>query len=358
MATKKKSKTAGRAAELAAIINAELGVDIRVGSDPSYEIVRIPTGSLVFDRITGGGFALGRHYEIFGDESAGKSYIVYRTMANSQQRGKVCALIDPEHSYDRHWFARCGGDPDSLLLHQPENAEDAVAVMMTIAKNAEEVDLEVVGIDSVASLVPTEEIQNDPRKEDRIAGQARMMSRALRRITTVNRRTLFIWTNQERTDIGVRFGNPRTTTGGKALRFYATGRIEMRRGTRELGKRKVARAGKLVESEVQIGRWVQCRVIKDKSTRPYREGSFAFSAERNEIDLASEIIQLALEDGIFEPTARGLSYTDLDEHEWKGTVNQFRKWLNEHESLRDEIIPVIEENTQRERYGVDGTSSK
>lgn len=348
----KKSKgQLSRAASIAHAINAELKTDVRLGNDPYFEIVRIPTGSLVMDRVTGGGWALGRHYEIYGDESAGKSYILYRTLALSQQRGKLCALVDPEHSFDPVWFRNLGGDPRSLLTLHPENAEDAIAVMMMLATRAEEDEIEVIGMDSVASLVPREETEKDPREEPRVAGQARMMSRALRRITTVNRKVLFLWTNQMRTDIAVKFGNPSTTSGGKALRFYATGRIEMRKSGKVKGKRKVARGGKLVESEVQIGRWIQVRAEKDKSTRPYREGAFIFSTETDSIDIASEILQLGLEDGLIEQSPRGYSYVDIDDHEHRGTSKGFSKMLRENEELQQELVSVIQDNTINQELG-------
>jgi recombination protein RecA len=346
-----KKRSPGRLSKSAALVNelnSKLGTNVKLGNDPAFEIVRIPTGSLVLDRITGGGFALGRHVEIYGDESACKSFITYRAMALSQQRGKVCALIDPEHSFDRVWFKHLGGKPTELLTLHPENAEDAVAVMMMLAKHAQENgELEIITCDSVASLIPTEEISKDPREEDRIAGQARMMSRALRRITAVNRRMLFLWTNQERTNIGIRFGNPRTTSGGRALRFYATTRIEMRKGGMEKSKHRVAARGKLVERDVVDARWIQCRVEKDKSTRPYREGSFLFDSKASAIDESSEIVNLGLEDQIIERVGNQLVYTDVEGKEWKALPKRFSKWLTDNLELRDELVAQIEDNTIR-----------
>jgi recombination protein RecA len=242
-----------------------------------------------------------------------------------------------------------------LLTFHPENAEEAVAVMMTLAKHAKENDdLEIISIDSVASLIPTEETVKDPREEDRIAGQARMMSRALRRITALNRRVLFLWINQERTNVGVRFGNPRTTSGGRALKFYATTRIEMRKGGMEKSKRRVAARGKLVARDVPVARWIQCRVEKDKSTRPYREGSFLFDGETGAIDESSEIINLGLEDEIIERVGNSLVYEDLDGKSWRGLQTRFATWLRENEQLRDEIVAVIEDNTVKEGVYGDG----
>lgn len=350
---KKRSQKLSKAAALANELNAALGTDIRLGSDPQFGITRVPTGSLTLDRITGGGFALGRHIELYGDESACKSYITYRCMAAAQDRGKLCALIDPEKSFDPDWFAHLGGNPDELLLQHPKSAEDGVAMMMLLADKAEETDIEIITIDSVSSFVPREDLDHDPREEDRIASQARMMSRALRKITTVNRQTLFLWTNQERTDIGVKFGNPRVTSGGKALRYYATTRIEMRKGTKITGKRPTVKAGRLVESEITVGRWIQVRVEKDKSTRPYRQGSFIFNSETGEISRASELIELGLLDGVITRSGNTFSYTDLDDREWKGLQGKFTSYLENNEELADEIESAIQGETNRSTYGGD-----
>jgi len=327
----------------------DLKTPVRLGSDKYFEITRIPTGSLVIDRIAGGGFAHGRHIELYGDESACKSFIAYRTMALSQGRGNLCALIDPEHSFDSLWFSRLGGQPEELILQQPDTAEDSVAAMMLLAKiSQEEKGLEVITVDSVASLVPREEMQKDPREEARIAGQARMMSRALRLITTMNRKTVFIWTNQERTDVGIKFGNPRVTSGGKALRFYASTRIELRKGSAVKAKRRIAKGGKLVVTDKLVGRWISARAEKDKTTRPYGEGSFIFDGEHGHIDVGSEIIQLALEDELIEQNGQTYSYLDLEDIEHRGTYNKFKKAITNDEELQQELVDQISDRTTRD----------
>lgn len=345
----KKRKQVSLAAALVSELNSTLQLDhpVRLGSDPYFRITRVPTGSLVLDRITGGGFALGRHYELYGDESVGKSYIVYRTMALSQARGNLCAIVDPEHSFDNERFKFLGGRPDELVAQHPRTGEEAVAVMMLLARYAEERALEVVSIDSVASLISSDEMKKDPREEDRMGAQARMMSKALRRITTVNEKTLFLWTNQEYMNVGVAFGNPKSTRGGRALRYYATGRIEFRRGTKVMEKRKRAKAGKLVETDVSVGRWIQVRTEKDKSTIPNRESAFVFNYEMKKIDPASEIVQLGLEDGLIERSANGrYSYVDLEEAVWAGTQKQFSNFLLKNRLLREELITAIQDTTR------------
>ena len=351
MAKLKKKGQLSRAARITNEINTALKLEnpIRLGSDEYFRLTRVPTGSLVLDRITGGGFAHGRHIELFGDESACKSFITYSAMALSQKRGCLCALVDPEHSFDSDWFSRIGGEPDELILQQPDTAEEAVAVMMMLAKVAEqEEDLEIIGVDSVSTLVPREETEKDPREEARIAGQARMMSRALRLITRLNRKTTFIWINQERTNVGIRFGNPKTTSGGKALRFYASTRIELRKGTGVKAKRKAVKAGKKVDADVLVGRWISARAEKDKTTRPYREGSFIFDGESGSIDVGSEIIQLGLGDGIIEQSGNTYSYTSLEDNEIKGTYNRFKKAIESDEDVREELIAQIQDTTVRQ----------
>lgn len=342
---KKRVGQRGRAAALMGEINSAMGKPVvKLGDDPYFEIVRIPTGSLTLDRLTGGGFALGRHVELFGDESSCKSYVMYRTMALSQRRGNLCALIDPEHSFDAKWFKHLGGFPDELLLEHPETAEEAIKTMMLLAKMQDE-GLEIVGMDSVAALLPLEELKKDPEEEDRIAPQARMMSRALRRITSQNHRVLFLWTNQVRTKIGVMFGNPISTPGGRALKFYDTTRIELKRGEKIKKKSKKARKGKLQDTPVEKGRYVYCRSEKEKASIPGRDGMFEWDSDQAAIVLESEIINLGLEDGFIKRNHNTYTFIDSDEFEWSGQDRDFRRLLRENEPVRDELVEAIADMT-------------
>jgi recombination protein RecA len=344
---KKRTGHRGRAAALMSEVNSAIGKPVlKLGDDPYFEIVRIPSGSLTIDRLTGGGFALGRHVELFGDESSCKSYISYRTMALSQARGNLCALVDPEHSFDAKWFRHLGGIPGELLTFHPESAEEAIQVMMSLALSTEEGHpLEVVVVDSVAALLPLEELRKDPTEEDRIAPQARMMSRALRRITAVNTRTLFLWTNQLRTKIGVMFGNPTSTPGGRALKFYDTTRIELKRGEKIKRKVKKARKGKLQEAPTEKGRYILCRSEKEKSSIPGRDGMFEWDAEVAEIVLESEIINLGLEDGFIERKGNTYYFIDSDDYEWSGQDREFRRLLRGNDGMRDELVEAIQDMT-------------
>lgn len=342
----RKALSRARAAGIATEINSAIGSSVlKLGNDPFFNIIRIPSGSLAVDRITGGGFALGRHIEIFGDESSVKTTLCYMTMALSQQRGNECALIDPEHAFDPAWFNHLGGDASRLIVAQPDVAEEAIEAMMLLFQNP---ILEVITVDSVAALSTKEEIRKAPNADTdvRIASQARFMSTNLRRLTTVNKRTLVLWVNQNRTKIGQFFGNPTSQPGGRALKYYDTARIELKRGERITKKgKKVNTKNKLVDTTVNKGYWIYARAHKNKASREGLESTFAFDSEAGRIDLISEIVQLGLHDGLLEGTDRTLKYVDYDDYEWSGTKAKFIQWIDENVVLREELIEQINDKT-------------
>jgi recombination protein RecA len=348
-ATAKKPKKGGTksVSSMIAEVNSGMGKDV-IGraSDARFTVDRVPIGILAMERVTGGGFVRGRHVELFGDESTGKSLVLYMTLALAQQRGELCALVDGEHVFDAEWFTSIGGNPDDLLIFHPENAEEVIKVLMLFAQSSGKVDgVSICGIDSVASMLPREELEKDVEEgDDRVASRARMMSRLLRRVTTVNDKTLFIWTNQFIDKIGS-YGGGSTTPGGRSLRFYATTRIEMRRGERVKAERTKAKAGKLVKKPTVIGHWVQLRSEKEKSARPYLESSFFFDAERGEVDQELSIINLGLEDGLVERNGNTFVYVDTEDNEWSGTEKKFKEILRDNEEVREEIEWAIRENT-------------
>lgn len=341
--TKVKKGTRSRAYHVMQEVNSIVGAPVlSLGNDPRFKIVRIPSGSLAIDRITGGGFPLGRHIELFGDESSCKTLICYKTMALSQQRGNLCALIDPEHSFDPVWFSHLGGNTEDLITAQPEIAEEAVEAMMMLFK----MGVEVITVDSVAALATKEEAVRKASDEAKIASQARFMSQNLRRLTTYNENTLVLWTNQNRTKIGTFFGSPTTQPGGRALKFYDTARIELRRGQKLTRKaQKANQKQQLITTTVHAGYWVVTKAHKNKASREGLEATFLFDSERGVIDELSEIIQLGLEDGIITRSKNSFVYVDYDENEWSGTLAKFRKILDEEQDLREEIIQTIEDHT-------------
>lgn len=347
---KKRTAQRTRALEIASEINSGLGKPaLRLASDPDLKIVKIPTPSLTINRITGGGLALGRHVEFYGDPSVGKSAIAMGTIALSQQRGNICAHIDPEGVFDPEWFAHLGGYPDELVYQRPDDAEDVIGSLRMLSEMAiNGVPLEVVAIDSISALVTKEQVEKDPREEERVASQARMMSRALRVITTRNTKILFIWTNQLRSNIG--FGSqfqPNVTTGGRALGFYATTRIEFKKTGQVTSPRNRADKGHLKKKEAKIGDWIQVRAEKEKSARPYQQGAYIFNSDRGEIELSSELIQLGLEDGFIERVGNQYHYQSIDDEVIRLPEKAFKKRITEDVEIRDEMIDAITDQTHQ-----------
>jgi recombination protein RecA len=347
---KKRTRQRSTALEIASEINSGLGKPVlRLASDPELKIVKIPTPSLTINRITGGGFTLGRHVELYGDPSVGKSAIALGTMALSQQRGNICALVDPEGVFDPEWFSHLGGYPEELIYQRPDDAEDVIGSLRMLGELALRGEpLEVVTIDSISALVTKEQVEKDPREEERVASQARMMSRALRVITTRNTKVLFIWTNQLRSNIG--FGaqfQPNVTSGGRALGFYATTRLEFKKTGQVTTPRDRAEKGQLKKKEAKIGDWIQVRAEKEKSTRPYQQGAYIFNSDKGEIELASELIQLGLEDGFIERVGNRYQYETIDGETITLNERPFKKRIIEDELVQEEMVDAISDNTHQ-----------
>ena len=345
---KKRSKQRNLAHDLMNEINSALESPvIKLASDPDLEIIKVPTPSLVINRITGGGMALGRHVELYGDPNTGKSTIMYGTMALSQQRGNLCGLVDPEGVFDAAWFRHLGGFPDELLYARPDTAEEIIgSLRVMVEKAVEGAPIEIVGIDSQSAMVTKEQVEQPPNKDERVASQARMMSRALRLLTTRNKKLLFIWTNQLRSNIG--FGSqfqPHVTSGGRAMSFYATTRLEFKKtgGVTQSGRQ--AEKGEMKTKQVKVGDWIQIKSQKEKTSRPYQQGSYIFRTDVGRIDLASEVIHLGLEDGIIEKTGNQWVYESVDGETYKGDLKFWNRLLSEDEAINAELIDAINDQT-------------
>jgi recombination protein RecA len=337
------------AKEIAARINAQMkDTVVTVGDDTRYTIQRVPTGSYMLDRLTGGGFARGRHIELFGDWLTGKSLMAYRTLILAQQRGEVCAVVDAEGVFSEKWFAKLGGKPKDLILYRAANANQLGNVLQLFVQSDEHTRaVDIVLIDSVASLLPLEELRHDFEEGDaRVASLARLMSLLLRKITTQNDKTLFIWTNQWRDKIS-RIPGQQSTPGGRALGFYASTRIEMAWGEREIVPRKVILKGKEVERKVVLGRWVTCTLRKEKTgARPEDQRSFFLSYDTRLPDPYRELVDLGMEDGVVERRGDYFIYTTLDGEEVKcHGINRMTAKLEGDEELREELASIIEEST-------------
>lgn len=304
----------GVAAEVMSRVNAQMrGEVLTMASNPKFVVTRCPTGSLTIDRLTDGGFARGRHIEVFGDWQAGKSLIGYMTLVLAQKRGEVCAIVDAESIFDSAWFTALGGSVEDLLMFEPKTANALGNVLrLFIQRDAEVQGVDVVLIDSVASLMTMEEAEYDLEsdKDVRTASLARLMSLLLRQVTSANETTLFIWTNQWRDKIA-RIPGLKSTPGGLAMGFYASTRLELTKAEKETEPHKIAKGGGYVEKKRVVGQWVQVIVKKEKTgARPEGMAYVMLNYETGQWDEIRELIDLGMQDEII--TRAGDYFTVMD----------------------------------------------
>jgi recombination protein RecA len=318
-------------------INAQMGAGtLTMGDDKKYEIERVPTGVLTVDRLLGGGFARGRHVEIFGDWLVGKSLIVYRTVALAQRRGEVAALIDSENVFDARWFRALGGRPGELLLTNAKNAQTlGNSIRAMIQKTEALPGVDVLGIDSVASLLPREEEKHDLEDSVQPANLARLMSILLRQLTMQNENTLFLWTNQWRDKIS-HIPNLKSTPGGKALGFYASTRLEITQGEKEHEEVETIFRGKSVKRKRVTGRWIQCTVRKEKTgARPESTRYFFLDYDKRMPDEGRELIDLGMEDGLVDRKGDYFSAPKYDAKKKVHGVKRMVNWIEDDDDFRD-----------------------
>jgi recombination protein RecA len=296
------------------------GSIMRLGEAQHMMVEVIPTGSLSLDIALGvGGIPRGRITEIYGPESSGKTTICQHIVAESQRMGGTCAFVDMEHALDPLYAARCGVEVDSLLISQPDMGEQALEITETLVRSGA---VDLVVIDSVAALVPRAEIEGD-MGDSPMGMQARLMSQALRKLSGAIKQTntAVVFTNQLRQKIGVMFGNPETTTGGMALKFYASVRLDVRR----IQSIKMG-------SEI-IGNRTRVRVVKNKVAPPFRTAEFDIMYNEG-ISKAGDILDLASGLGIIEK--RGSFYSFADVRLGQGRENA-KDYLRQNPGLSDEI---------------------
>ena len=271
------------------------GAIMKMGSDgPKVRVDCIPTGAINLDAAIGvGGIPRGRVTEIYGPESSGKTTLCLHVVANAQRAGGTAAFIDAEHALDTEYAARLGVDIDKLLVSQPDTGEQAMEICEVLVRSGA---VDVIVIDSVAALVPKAEIEGE-MGESHMGLQARLMSQALRKLTGAIARsnTSVIFINQLREKIGVMFGNPETTTGGKALKFYASLRLDIRR------------IGPVKEKEDVIGSHVRVKVVKNKVAPPFKQAEFDIMYAEG-ISHASLLVDIGAESGIIEKSGAWYSY--------------------------------------------------
>lgn len=344
-------------------INAQMkGNVVTMGNDPQYTISKIPTGSLVIDRLTGGGFSRGRHSVLYGDFQACKSLIVYRTMALAQERGETCALVDTEDVFNERWFRILGGNPNDLIMYPDKdqahigNANELGNILRLMIQRGEGiVPVDVVGVDSVAGLLPTEEQDHNLEEGDaRVASLARLMPLLLRQLTTANKGTAFIWTNQWRDKIS-RIPNQKSTPGGRSLGFFASTMIEMVKSEKETAEEEMIYRGKSVKRRVAQGQWVTCTTRKEKTgARPETSKSFLLDFSTKQPSLAREIVDLGMEDELIRRVGDTYFIADGNEGETKHHgIKKTIAAIEDDDELREWLVACIEETTA-EIGGIDG----
>jgi recombination protein RecA len=296
------------------------GAIMQLGEHAVAEVPGISTGALSLDLALGGkGFPRGRIIEIYGPESSGKTTIALHAVANAQKQGGVAAFIDAEHALDPSWAKRIGVDLEALLVSQPSNGEEALKIAeMLVKSNA----VDIIVIDSVAALVPKNEVEGEIG-DTHVGLQARLMSQALRILNPVisKTKTCIIFINQIRQKIGVMFGNPETTAGGLALKFYASVRLDVRK------------ISAVKEGEDTVGSRIKAKVVKNKIAPPFRSTEFDLMYDHG-ISRAGDLLDLAVEEGIVEKSGAWFNYGSNRLGNGRENVKQV---LTENTTMMDEL---------------------
>lgn len=300
------------------------GSIMKLGDATAEEVEIIPTGSLALDAALGvGGLPKGRIIEIYGPESSGKTTLTLHVIAECQKQGGQAAFVDAEHAFDRFYAAKLGVDVNNLLIAQPDNGEQALEIADQLIRSSA---VDIVVIDSVAALTPKAEIDGD-MGENKVGLHARLMSQALRKMTSSisKTNTTCIFINQLREKIGVMFGNPETTTGGNALKFYSSVRLDIRK------------VSTLKDGDVPIGNLVRVKVVKNKVAPPFRSAEFEITFGEG-ISYIGEIIDLGVDKGIIKKSGSWFSYGETRLGQGRDAV---KRVLTENPELCEEIEAQI-----------------
>lgn len=300
------------------------GSIMKMGDDSVEQVEVIPTGSIALNVALGvGGYPRGRIIEIYGPESSGKTTLAIHAIAEAQKAGGIAAFIDAEHAFDRFYASKLGVNIDDLYISQPDNGEQALEIAEQLIRSSA---IDIIVIDSVAALTPKAEIEGD-MGDNKVGLQARLMSQALRKLTAAvsKTRTTCIFINQLREKIGVMFGNPETTTGGNALKFYASVRLDIRS------------IGKLKDGDEIKGNQVRVKVIKNKVAPPFRKAEFDIMFGQG-ISRSGEIIDLGSELNIIKKSGSWYSYNDTKLGQGRDAAKQC---VEDNPELADELSELI-----------------
>ena len=300
------------------------GTIMKLGDQPQYDVQVIPSGSVALDHALGiGGYPRGRIIEIYGPESSGKTTLAIHAIAQAQKQGGIAAMIDAEHAFDRTYAKALGVDLDTLLISQPDNGEQALEIADNLIRSGA---IDIIVIDSVAALTPKAEIEGE-MGDNKVGLQARLMSQALRKLTAniSKTNTCCIFINQLREKIGVMCGNPETTTGGNALKFYASVRIDVRRTTQ------------IKDGDEALGNRTRVKVVKNKMAPPFKKAEFDIVYGEG-ISHSGEVLDLAVELDIVKKSGSWFSYNDQKLAQGREATKQL---LTDNAELCDEIEAKI-----------------
>lgn len=306
------------------------GSIMKLGEAKKVDVELLPSGALSLDLALGGGYPKGRILEIYGPESSGKTTLTLHAIAEIQKQGGTAAFIDAEHALDPAYAKRLGVDTDNLLVSQPDNGEQALEIVETLVRS-NAVDLIVV--DSVAALVPQAEIDGD-MGDSHMGLQARLMSQALRKLTGIinKSKATVVFINQIRMKIGVMFGNPETTTGGNALKFYASVRMDIRR------------TGQIKEGDEIIGNRTKVKVVKNKIAAPFRTAEFDIMYNEG-ISKTGDVLDLAVQHGIVGKSGAWFDYNDAKIGQGREST---KKYLKENPEVLAEIESKVRAKVSEE----------
>ena len=300
------------------------GTIMKLGDQPQFDVQVIPSGSVALDHALGiGGYPRGRIIEIYGPESSGKTTLAIHAIAEAQKQGGIAAMIDAEHAFDRTYAKALGVDLDTLLISQPDNGEQALEIADNLIRSGA---IDIIVIDSVAALTPKAEIEGE-MGDNKVGLQARLMSQALRKLTAniSKTNTCCIFINQLREKIGIMFGNPETTTGGNALKFYASVRIDVRRTTQ------------IKDGDEALGNRTRVKVVKNKMAPPFKKAEFDIVYGEG-ISHSGEVLDLAVELDIVKKSGSWFSYNDQKLAQGREATKQL---LTDNVELCDEIEAKI-----------------